>query len=188
MILYERVSNWNAARYERVYNHELAASLINEELNEYYDQDPVAQLDALCDITFVAMGITWKLDWEHNEQDITDAVELAHRLGNAGLEPIYALHALVAAWEEGEVEVLIFTMAAVSICQQQAEGALGYTADEFERALHAVCDSNDTKTITKTAADTKANIDKGSFYVPPTVALTKIHQEKLDRLAKVTNS
>ena len=59
----QRVVDWNSARYPQVYNHQLQVSLLTEEVQELAEaqESPVDTLDALCDITYVAIGAMWKL-------------------------------------------------------------------------------------------------------------------------------
>ena len=51
---------------------------------------------------------------------------------------------------------------------------MGLTATEIEQAVSIVCDSNDTKSATKTPAHSKASIDKGPMFVGPEQRLQEI--------------
>ncbi len=55
---------------------------------------------------------------------------------------------------------------------------LGLNADQIERAIYAVCDSNDSKEIVKTIAARKANVFRGEAFAPPEPILTKILEER----------
>jgi len=57
---------------------------------------------------------------------------------------------------------------------------LGLSAGEITKAIHIVCDSNDSKVVVQTAPHIKANIAKGPEFIPPEPRL----QEILDGLAK----
>jgi len=47
------------------------------------------------------------------------------------------------------------------------------------QAIHAVCDANDSKSVVKTKAHVKANVDKGADFVPPEARLQEILDERL---------
>ncbi len=61
----ENICNWNAARYDQQFNHNLAFRLLDEELNEFVkaskSNNKVEQVDALVDIIYVAIGALWKM-------------------------------------------------------------------------------------------------------------------------------
>ena len=60
--LIERVSSWNYVRDNVEYNPDLEYDMLFEELEEYgVAREEVDQLDALCDIIFVAVGGMYKL-------------------------------------------------------------------------------------------------------------------------------
>ena len=54
---------------------------------------------------------------------------------------------------------------------------LGLDHDGILRAMHIVCDSNDSKSATRTAPNVKANKDKGSEFIPPEPALRALLKE-----------
>lgn len=54
---------------------------------------------------------------------------------------------------------------------------LGLNAEQIERALMIVCDSNDSKSVAKTDPHIKANTDKGSSFIPPENRLQLILDE-----------
>ncbi len=57
-----RCIQWNAARYNREYDSNLAIKLLLEETDELFAADQfVDVLDAVGDITFVAIGVMWKM-------------------------------------------------------------------------------------------------------------------------------
>lgn len=51
---------------------------------------------------------------------------------------------------------------------------LGLSDEQIRQAIHAVCDSNDSKSVTKTASHVKANIDKGKDFIRPEPRLQEI--------------
>lgn len=176
--IFERVCKWNAARYEQVYNQELSVALIEEELAEYYNEDPVEKLDALCDLVFVAMGVVWKFDSKLDSSVADSARDLV--LSCVELDSIDLVYAVCSAWKTGTMLPDTAMFYIVELCRIEAS-LLGYTNEEFEAALLVVCDSNDTKEIKKTAPNVKANISKGVGYVAPTEGLTNIYNTMLER-------
>jgi predicted HAD superfamily Cof-like phosphohydrolase len=55
---------------------------------------------------------------------------------------------------------------------------LGLPPEGIIKAIHIVCDSNDSKSIQRTAPDVKANgRDKGSTFIPPEPALRALLKE-----------
>ena len=181
--VFEQVCEWNAARYDRVYNHDLAVALIEEEYQEWFDNDdPVEKLDALCDLAYVAFGMLWKLNVDVENDNVLEIIIPPH----PKMAPIYHLSGIIAMWKGGKLtghEAAHNILA--SVCNQACH--VGYTYEEFVEAMQAVCDSNASKAIKKTASDVKANgNDKGSTYVPPTEALNVIYLKMIDREAKET--
>lgn len=191
--VYERVMDWNAARYEQEFNRDLQFKLLTEEYNEFVEAlngtphgvVSVEMLDALGDINFVAMGGIWKLGMDHDTV-MAGAVagsELADRWTNeiGGMEPIMMLPALAGTlqYAKAQSHYLLVAMAAISaLCDLQL-ARYGFQPEQIEQVFFAICDSNDTKTVAKTASDVKANIDKGAGFVPPTEALARLLTEVL---------
>jgi hypothetical protein len=55
---------------------------------------------------------------------------------------------------------------------------MGLTKNQIVTAINIVCDSNDTKSISKTASNVKANINKGVNYQPPEPQLEALLDER----------
>mgnify|MGYP000241536307 CR=1 FL=1 len=55
---------------------------------------------------------------------------------------------------------------------------MGLTTKQIADAIHVVCDSNDSKTATKTASHIKANIDKGAGFIAPEPRLQEILDDR----------
>ena len=156
---------WNALRYDREFDHTLAGDLLFEEVQEYNDATTqVDQLDALVDIYFVSIGVLWKMGL--NVEDVlqsglqnTDADEsrsfkdLEHWLDRF-------LDTDTTVLQHTAVTQLIYTCFHMMRC-------MGLSEDEVEQAILIVCDSNDSKSVTKTASNIKANKDKGPSFVKP---------------------
>ena len=62
---FSRVSTWNRERQNLDYDSDLEIRMLKEELKEYIDgvyiRDKVEQIDAICDILFVALGTLAKM-------------------------------------------------------------------------------------------------------------------------------
>lgn len=180
---YERVANWNEARYSRIYNNELTCNMIDEELGEYFDNidNEVEKLDALGDIMFVAMGALWKIGF-----DSLDEVVATNEWGedHSWLDKANSIPSVVLAISFSKAIRFGFIapkeglMILITLAFAQAESN-GYTGDQFKRAVLTICDSNDTKAVERVSPDVKANLNKGEQYVSPTKALTKIVEEML---------
>lgn len=190
--VYKRVAKWNSLRYKQEYNGELTTSLLDEELDELLTAETeVEVLDALCDISYVAMGGLWKLNIELADQTaVSAAVEMLNAYISCG-EPsqsrLFAMYMpfISSVADPGEGAELGL-WGCIILSQTIAQHLLGLSHGQFQQAMLVVCDSNDTKTVQKTSADTKANKDKGPYYKSPTAALTAILEEgKTSCLSKV---
>jgi hypothetical protein len=178
-LIFNRVANWNSKRYDRVYNHELSVDLLKEELQEWFDANSlVDQLDALCDLTYIAMGILWKIDvedetLEYNAEE--SHAQVARLLTTNTLEPIYLVAAIIAQYEnDNEYPTALAAQMVITLCMTQMS-AMGLSPNESLASLIVVCDSNDSKSIKKTEAHIKANDgDKGVYFVPPEPKLLQI--------------
>jgi len=170
MTMYNRVAAWNAARYPQEHNDALSLSLLNEEFTEYTEAKlAVDKLDALCDMTFVALGMLWKLDPQDREQ--ADVIEEAIKnvepiANNEFFEPAYFIPSVLAKYAASTLSGVAVVTYVSQLCYLQMT-RMGLTGAEVEEAILIVCDSNDSKVIKETAPDVKANIDKGADFTPP---------------------
>lgn len=177
--IFERVSTWNSKRYDRKYDHNLSVDLLKEELQEFFDANTlVDQLDALCDMTYVAIGILWKIDVDNETLEFN--AEESHNQVNKllttnTLEPIYLIASVLAQYEhDNEYPTALAAQMVVTLCMTQMS-AMGLDQVESFMALVVVCDSNDSKSIKKTASHIKANDgDKGPYFVAPEPKLLAI--------------
>lgn len=167
--LHKRIIDWNAARYEREYNHDLTISLLDEEVSEgvHPDNEAVDELDSFVDVYFVATGALWKRG--NSEAEI---VRLLKQAINAP-EVSYSMAKFWLTNGHPDKGLALYMAASMLYAHTQ----LKLNGEQFARALKAVCDSNDTKPAAKTASDIKANVDKGASFVPPTAALQAILDE-----------
>lgn len=174
--VFERVCNWNAQRYDQEYSHTLTLSLLREEYKEWCEaKTKVERLDAVCDITYVAMGALWKLGTGLSFEKIQHAYLHFEGLLDAEVaEPLFLMATFLddAEYVEQEDDIWLYHILAIAGSQALA---MGLNLEQYEEAMLIVCDSNDSKSIKKTASNVKANDgDKGVYFVPPEPRLTAL--------------
>jgi len=177
--VYKRVSDWNAARYDRVYHKELAHDLVLEEFTEWCEaRDPIQVVDALCDMMYVSMGIMWKAKVGPSELVSSSmlANEIVIQVCTYDSKPGYYIATyLVAFKHESNYPATLFANLVIRTCLAEFYG-MGWKDEEIVEAMLIVCDSNDSKAVpeTKVKANIKANIDKGDTYVSPEARLGEL--------------
>ena len=155
--IFNRVADWNEARYPREYNHELTLELLDEELQELNDAEtPVDKLDALCDIVYVSYGALWKLG-----------------VNNLTLGRHKTLAFYINGLKTGVYEQEITAIANAAIEMMGANFSL--RDSRILKALSIVCDSNDSKIIEKTS-DTSIKVckNKGPGFIAPEPRLKRL--------------
>ena len=173
--VYARVAGWNAKRYEREYDAKLATALLEEELQEWVEAStPVEKLDALCDIAYVALGVVWKA--RTSQEDINkdyhialDVISLYEDLQYSDI--VLHIAGLIKCLHANHPGRLASLIAVLALAQMLS---MGLSYDQAIEAMHIVCDANDSKSVTKTASNVKANKDKGVDFVPPEVRLEEL--------------
>lgn len=184
---FERVARWNSLRYAQEFVATLQVKLAREEFEETVTaKTAVEQLDGHIDQIYVAMGGLWKLGLSPAE-------------AYSFLEVATSYSALVTSdleYEEieqcineciGQIEYLFgprlaMVLANIVALNYRALVLAGYTLGESLAAADIVCDSNDSKSIKKTASDVKANAgDKGALFIDPTPRLQAIVDAMLAR-------
>lgn len=173
LMVFKRVAGWNAARYDQEFNLELTVDLLTEELQEYFDaEEPVDELDAFCDLTYLAMGGLWKMGVELDAAKAVHSMKAIEATMHNGviLHPMTVLGAVLTEAEAAPEDMLYKTLG----CALYMMLTMGFNQTQCEAAMHIVCDSNDTKPAKKTASDVKANIDKGSSFIAPEPRLQKL--------------
>lgn len=183
MNIVEKCIAWNKARYDQVLDIDLAVKLLTEETEELYDAntDLVQALDAIGDITFVAIGVLWKAGM--SMEDITVMLDADNKgLVNISTPTLYIGYPIALAIvsetcmekEWGHFSAMsaaclaIFGIVLPRLINMGMEAA-------FYDIVEAICDSNNTKVVKgKTDPSVKANIDKGESFIPPTMALQRI--------------
>jgi hypothetical protein len=164
----ESICQWNAARYDQEYDHDLTMRLIREEHQEglaaFESGDMVELADAYGDRFYVAIGGLWKMGLS-----ATDIVELMDYL-----TPLGAPAAAIAInWASSDGRPATIAFVALNAFESLAALLQG-DSDAALDVIRAICISNDTKDAKKTASNVKANTTKGIGYVPPTKAIEAI--------------
>lgn len=179
--IYERVCKWNSKRYDRVYDHNLTIQLLIEEYQEWLEaESKVDELDALCDIVYVAFGAIWKLDITDEEMQFGGETAYESCMGFMQTDtcwPGYMVRVYIDQLiRDNTITPAVALWHIVQFAMVQMT-SLGLTMEECLKALDIVCDSNDSKTVEKTSPDVKANLDKGAFFVAPEPRLTKLLEQ-----------
>ncbi|NCB95294.1 MAG: hypothetical protein EOM35_02320 [Negativicutes bacterium] len=158
--------NWNAARYDRIFNAELSMALLKEEVSELTESpDLVSIADACGDILFVCCGVLWKMGFEEEE------IEMIMN-NTVPLEDVKKLAAAENGPKAEMVVEFIFNAIFIIVAEAARKHKLG---PHMMDICAAICKSNNTKSIEgKTDPSQKANINKGPNYVPPTEDLIAI--------------
>lgn len=167
--IYERVAKWNSLRYERVYDKDLTLALLIEELNEAQTAATfIDHVDGLCDIIYVAYGAIWKLGTAHKQRHeyYNGTFDLIKNVPCNFVEPVEYISAYVAALTRDDADDLAILYSIIHLATSQMS-KIGIDQATGMQCLYAVCDSNDSKSVQKTASDVKANQDKGPCYKPP---------------------
>lgn len=167
--VYNRVAAWNSKRYDRVYNLDLTVALLKEEFSEWLEAvEPVDQLDALCDVIYVAFGALWKLNLSDNRmQQVmhTGITDMQSFVDSTLYDPAVYIAAAITQLEIGGQNDVLVHIIALAATQTYH---MGLSNGQLIDALLIVCDSNDSKSVKKTASDIKANDgDKGQSFIPP---------------------
>ena len=186
----ERVISWNEKRFKQEFNYPLECQLLLEETDELFRAFTLVQkMDAIGDITFVAIGTMWKLGIPTDvitnifyRADLTNMSLLElNGWGNSCKEYLIDTvdHSIPAAWTGITLAIDLTLITAIGTLR--STGLQSYFYDIVE----AICDSNDTKVVKGIgASDKKANIDKGNTYKPPDERLLKIAEKLMAGRAK----
>lgn len=178
----QRVIDWNALRYDQVYDKALQYELLSEEIEELNDAPTfIDRIDALCDIYFVAIGAMWKLginpeEYLANENTfkINQFVIKSGRDASLTVDIVELKSELAEMQEASSVHYLAFCLSRIIRYVIVIMYKLGLTMEQIEKSILIVCDSNDTKTVKKTPSHIKANVDKGVGFIPPESALKEL--------------
>lgn len=173
--IYKRICRWNEARFPQEYDHFRNMTMLFEELKEWYEaKTDTDALDALCDIIFVGCGCMWKLKATEEELDNKRMVDhMQHLVKTSGFSAITLVAALIYEANIREDRIsLINLFKGLMISAEMQMSFMGLNANQCNKAMHIVCDSNDTKLVKKIGADEKAG--KGITYVPPESKLARL--------------
>ena len=173
--------DWNKARYEQTHNLLLSIKLLDEEVKELKAADSkVAILDACGDITFVAVGILWKVGMsDENIKEIMygtnlttlDEEEALLKIATGYVNLVPLLVSEIPNYEDAIG--VFYALNSIFFMVLPAIRDLGLQS-KFYDVFGAICFSNATKTVHRVTPDVKANIIKGSNYKAPTEALEAI--------------
>lgn len=164
--VYNRVAKWNSLRYKQEYNAELTHDLLSEEYEEWLvAPDKANDVKELADIIYVALGGLWKQDKSDELAQANAAIFLETMLNQCELMPGFLIGSLLdqnAVIPADDQVKLMHLVLGAALAQMQC---MGLSKANCIEVLNAVCDSNDSKSVKKTASDVKANSnDKGNFY------------------------
>jgi len=191
-MIFQRVADWNARRYEQKLSLQLQHSLQLEEFLETRDAaNEVERLDGHIDQIFVALGGIWKL--ELDVDDACNALEAADAYwtkmcGHDSYEMV--LNRLDSHMDilqymlttPATTPTIAMTFASIAALNYIALDKHGYTPTEMYEAANIVCDSNDTKAVKKTASDEKGFEDgRGALFIAPEPRLQVIVDAMLAR-------
>ena len=171
--IYPRICNWNAERYEQEFDKALSIQLITEEFEEWLkalsEKNEVEQVDALCDLIYVAFGIIWKKNPIEAEVDYNAKqanIIISTLMTVDELPGLFIATSLLAYGLNEEYSDILFAQFVIQAAATEMFG-MGFEAEDITEAMTIVCDSNDSKVATKTASNVKANIDKGENFIAP---------------------
>ena len=183
----QRVGAWNAARYEQVHSLPLTVSLLREEQREFLEaKTPVDKLDALCDLVYVAIGALWKLGVQTADMNTAQvqAIEVVrNQLDCNELWPAMYNSTYIDVLEFDNDYPMAMSLQLIITSSLTQMGGFGLDKEQCVEAMLIVCDANDSKTIKKTDANTKANVDKGPYFKAPEArlqALLEVARGKLN--------
>lgn len=170
---FERVAKWNSLRYAQEFNEVLQTNLAIEEYSETFESSTnVDRLDGHVDQVYVAIGGLWKIGLEASEAyNFLEAATAYSDLATSDLdynEVMYCISECIGQIATTSGPRQAMALANIVALNYRALMLLGYSAGECLQAADIVCDSNDSKSVKKTATDVKANAgDKGAFFIDP---------------------
>lgn len=171
--IFKRVAGWNAKRYDRELSIDLTIDLCSEEIQEYFDAtEQVDELDAICDLMYLAMGGLWKAGEDLDPAIAVSALRAIESVMDHNIihHPMSLAIIVVTEMEVAPISAMYKVIGIAQLMMLH----MGFNQSQCEAAMSIVCDANDTKPAKKTASDVKANIDKGSTFVAPEPRLQKL--------------
>jgi len=170
------ICNWNEARYKQEYDHTLTMALLDEEFTEVNAaiaaNDLVEILDGLGDMFYVVIGAIWKAG--ATPQDIKNLLDDMDRA------PVPTIS---ATFNWLKVRQSLSALAIVALSAFQSLASQLNSKDAAMDIIRAICKSNNTKVVVKTANDVKANLVKGDDYISPTEDIKQIITKYLGGLS-----
>jgi len=170
----QAAADWNKIRYEQKFDLNLTLALIEEEVSEFkVAKDLVEQVDALCDICFIAAGALWKLGYPFEEKTFTSFFNLYQQMDVHFTDTLLNVKSTMLNFPGAYIyvcslhQVLATTFDSLSYKLGSQDSAI--------KALFIIAESNNTKTAKVIPIDAKYSKDgKGDSYVAPTAALTQL--------------
>jgi hypothetical protein len=182
----QRVGAWNAARYEQEHSLPLTVSLLREEQQEFLTaKTPVDKLDALCDLVYVAIGALWKLNVQSTDLNSVQAQAVqvvANQVEHNELWPAMYNSTYIDVLEFDHDYPMAMSLQLIITSSLTQMTGMGLDPEQCTQAMLIVCDANDSKSIKKTNADVKANVDKGPYFVAPEPRLQALLEEARGKL------
>ena len=172
-IVIEKCVKWNNARYNQEFSYDLSVHLLSEEIAELsIASNPIEILDAVGDITFVAIGVLWKLGFSENEiGNIFSVLNSDNIRRTPELMGGYAEIDFIKNNTNSKERLKAFWLAVHGVSTIASNYLFAMNLEPFLFEItDIICDSNNTKSLSgdKTLANVKANINKGVSYIPPT--------------------
>jgi len=174
----QRVGAWNAARYRQEHSLSLTVSLLREEQHEFLEaKTPVDKLDALCDLVYVAIGALWKLNVQTEDMNTAQAQAVQvvqNQLKCNELFPAMYNSTYIDVLEFDHDYPMAMSLQLIITSSMTEMSGMGLDQEQCIEALLIVCDANDSKSISVTKSNVKANIDKGPYFKAPEPRLTAL--------------
>ncbi len=180
--IYNRVVQWNRARYSRTYNAALYKAMLSEEFFEEYKKAVglVDKLDGLSDIFFISVGALWKLDANpYNYLSERRPTALIYPLETDKPDPENVEEMQRVIYQIFEIppfrhiEDHYITKRYISYLLEltlREFHFIGCVQTEAALAINIICDSNDTK-LSPLLNNFDKGVLKGTEFIPPTKRL-----------------
>jgi hypothetical protein len=168
----ESICNWNAKRYEQEYSTKLTLDLLDEEIEEALfaadKGDDIEACDGFGDTFYVAIGGLWKMGY--TAEKIGEMLDATEDFFSTAPPPTTATMHWFKRYPNNPNILSLVAYAAFEDLKHYVGGHDQAALD----IIRAICLSNDTKPVVKTATDVKANTDKGAKFIAPTEAIETI--------------
>ncbi len=181
----DEVIDWNKKRYKQKFNFELSKNLLKEELLELLVAESlVDKLDALGDITFVSVGILWKLEIPNR---LIRNLFMDNNFGTISSQEIvkYLKKSLINHVEKqyppNKSDILEVITLMLFILFDVVLPIIQHLKlnEHFHEIVFIICKSNNTKTEEKiNVIDKYSGTGKGPNYISPKLKLLEFIAER----------